>query len=234
MPELIEFEWGRCPDGYELVRPPPRLRIRDPFPSVRMVTLTQWTVPGAPNLFIKAKSARFERYRPLDRCPVLFDRFSKCPATADGMLAFCNEFGFLGTSYKDSRMGDQASIIIGDLLAHHEQMRSALSSFERGNSSRLVEACNEGGLAASRIELRKDRQGRLSIVLAPLNLIQAMWLQFARYAGSETRLMRCASCNGAIIVGPGTGKRNTSKYCSDACRVAAFKARKRSREGADL
>lgn len=44
------------------------------------------------------------------------------------------------------------------------------------------------------------------------------------------RVLRCERCGVAFEVGFGTGRRSTSKFCSNACRVAAFKARHAGRK----
>jgi hypothetical protein len=52
-----------------------------------------------------------------------------------------------------------------------------------------------------------------------------MWLQFAFFGGGGATMLRCGHCTKPFLVGTGLKRRSTSKYCGDACKVAAFKAR---------
>ena len=44
---------------------------------------------------------------------------------------------------------------------------------------------------------------------------------------SDTELISCEHCKSPYVVGTGTGRRNTAKYCSRKCKVAAFRARQK-------
>lgn len=202
--EKIDFEWSRCLDGYRLRR------------------------SG-----IESASARFGRYRPLET-PALFAEFAKdTPASADGMLEFCNRYGLLGGGRPDIPRHPGApifeSVALDVLLNHHAAMRRALNLFERGNKAELIRRCNADGLAGARIELHQDPKGILGWFLVPADLIRAMWMQFAMHACSDAHLFGCEQCGKLFSVGTGTGRRSTAKYCSNACKVAAFKARKHGR-----
>jgi hypothetical protein len=151
------------------------------------------------------------------------------------MLRFCNQFGLLGGGRPDiprhrgNSLPTFESVVFDDLLRHHAVMRRALNLFERGNATELIKRCNADGLAGARIELRQGPNGKLGWFLVPPDLIRAMWIQFAMHACSEAHLFGCEHCGKPFRVGTGTGRRSTAKYCSNACKVAAFKARKQGR-----
>jgi hypothetical protein len=225
----IDFEWSRCIDGY-------RLETWDGAPegtfegrrrrSGGWYRVYKSATPGA---WIENVSARYERYRPLD-IPALFVRFAKdTPASAKGMLEFCNRFGIPGSVRADGpRRGDvtREGINVGVLLEHQAKMRHAFNLFEARDSKALLLAFNASdGTSLARIELRQAEDGRLHWCHVPPDLIRAMWLQFAMYASSETKLFRCQRCNEPFVVGTHTGRRSTAVYCSNACKVAAFKER---------
>jgi hypothetical protein len=206
--ELIDFEWQRCLDGYRVVRS-----------------------------HVESASKRFERNRPLET-PALFAKFAKdTSASAEGMLEFCNQFGLLGGGRPDiprhirgsNSLTTYESARLDDLLLHHATMRRAFYLFERGNASELIRRCNADGLAGARIEFRQGPNGKLDWFVVPADLIRAMWMQFAMHACSEAHLFGCERCGKPFRVGTGTGRRSTAKYCSNACKVAAFKARRQGR-----
>lgn len=176
---------------------------------------------------IEAASDRFERYRPFD-IPVLFVRFAKdTPSSPVGMLGFCNQFGIPAGGRPDSDLrGGIQYAAIDMLLQHQTVMRRAFNLFEKGDVKALLAAFNAAESASvARIELRQTEGGQLYWCPIPPDLIRAMWLQFAMHASSGAKLFRCQRCNEPFAVGTNTGRRSTAAYCSNACKVAAFKER---------
>jgi hypothetical protein len=198
----IDFQWWRCLDGYRLDR------------------------SG-----LTSASSRFELYRPL-QITGLFAIFAKdTNRTPEGMQKFCSRFGLLGSGRFDVSRGTESkptheSVVLRELLVHHSRMQSALQLFERGDHAEFTERWNHSqGLGWLRVDLRCDLDGQFGMVFVPPDLIRAMWFQFVKFACSGAQLFRCERCNNPFPVGTGTGRRNTSKYCSNACKVAAFKIR---------
>jgi hypothetical protein len=60
--------------------------------------------------------------------------------------------------------------------------------------------------------------GDQQLALTPLNLLGAMWLQFALVVAGAYQLRRCAACGKYFHVGKGVQRRADAKTCSDACR----------------
>lgn len=76
-----------------------------------------------------------------------------------------------------------------------------------------------------------DSEGRaMSLKVRPTSLIGALWLQCAESISVETDYARCDSCSKWFLVTPGAG-RPDKKFCSDACRMRAYRERKKAREG---
>lgn len=65
-----------------------------------------------------------------------------------------------------------------------------------------------------------------AIIIQPTNLINALWLQFAEAIHQNASIKTCIQCGKAIIMHP-TTNRKTKKYCSDACRVKSYRAKKK-------
>jgi hypothetical protein len=226
---LIEFEWLRSPDAYVIV--PPRSHVRMWRPKGARERLVPNPDP-TPSLST-AGERYFETYRPTE-FPELFQRFVDMPATAEGMRDFYNKFGPLRFGLE--RIGSRSlepgwfshGTPVRDALLLHASLRRAIELFESGNLSGLPEAFKqeEEGWGQLRTELRPGTAGKLAMVLVPTSLIQFLWLQFAQYAGSDAKLLRCQQCNQPFLVGTGTGRRDTAKFCSNRCKVAAFQARR--------
>ena len=203
--DAVDFEWWRCQDGYRLETK------RDGFA-------------------LESRTDRFERYSPLE-IENLFSIFAEDTApSAKGIHGFCNTFGLLeGGGPRRSRPTYEGTVG-SDLLRHHGMIHRALDLFRQGDPSGLVRYWNSAlglghGMALVHTELRVGPEGRLEMVFAPPDLISAMWLQFAQFACSQAQLFRCQRCGKPFLVGTGTGRRNTAKFCSNACKVAAFRER---------
>jgi hypothetical protein len=81
-----------------------------------------------------------------------------------------------------------------------------------------------------RIELQVRDDGGMEMVFAPPALIQAIWFQFAQHACEGSQLLRCERCSTPFVVGSRTGRRTSSKWCSNACKVAAYQERQAQKE----
>lgn len=215
------LEWPRCLDGYELVTPRPRPLGRRGQPSRPWSRLPH---EGTPDLAVRAKSERFERYQPLATDSALFRRFADHPATAEGMLDFANAFGIPSGAGQWPTEGKYSAASVDGLLSNHAALRRALDLHGIGDVSELVKRAN-GTWGKASVKWQIGSDGKLIHRLVPFDLIHAMWLQFALYVESGNSLLKCDRCGGPFLVGTGTGRRSTAKYCSNACKVASFKAR---------
>ena len=130
--DLIDFQWTRCPDRYELAA--------DVFDPPRARTAENVEKPIGP-LAIKAKSEQFKSYRPLADFPHLFGIFANAASTSEGMLGFSNKFGLLGNlapGPKPAFGRHVGSQMIEELLEYHSKMRDAYTSFERNDTNGVV------------------------------------------------------------------------------------------------
>jgi hypothetical protein len=229
--ELIEFEWLRCLGGYAVV--PTRGKVVVPGrKSVPVRTVPRRpTAERPPNIALSTAGEQyFQMYRPTE-FPTLFQIFADMPATPEGMCEFFNRFGPLQWFSERFALPEVApgwhshSLLIGDVLAHHAALRRAIDLFKAGNLSELSHGFDRGGWGLLRTKLRPQSASRVAIVLVPSSLLQFLWLQLAQYAGSNAQLFRCEQCSHPFLVGSKTGRRSKAKYCSDACRLAAFRER---------
>ena len=196
--DVIDFEWARCIDGYGL------------------------TEDGSD---IQARSERFEEYRPT-KIPVLFQIFVDMPASSKGALEFVNKFGALGGSLSIYCLNEPTN----SFLERQQALRQATELAQTGNWIDLVDCYNarqssQIGSGRLRSQLRHQPRGSVALVFVPTNLTQFLWLQFALHLASDAKLLRCERCSAPFRVGAGTGRRETAKFCSNACKVAAFRAR---------
>jgi hypothetical protein len=209
---MIDLEWWVCRDGYRLE------------PN------------GEGDFTVVSQSHQFRSYRPSE-ISGLFAIFAEdVPPTPEGMRYFCGRFGMPGGGDHDfaptSRGPDSMQLgSTSALLGHQWNMRLVVNLYREGRTPELLARWNSMDLGWSRTELQLSTEGRLQMVFAPLDLIQAMWFQLADAACSGSRLLRCERCSTPFVVGSGTGRRSSSKWCSNACKVAAYQER-RAKEAA--
>lgn len=224
--DLIHFEWSRCMDGYDLYTSQPRRWVpHSAMPRKKAATASR-TKSFTSTVGIRAKSGRFERYRPLAVDSTLFQRFADLPGTPKGMLQFAHVFGLPGGNGATVRSGNVISTAIASVIAEHESLRNALRLHQRGDNHELLRQLNARECRVTNL-VWSDSSGHLDYHLEPSNLIDAIWLQLGLHAMSGATILKCLRCGQPIRVGPGTRRRNTAKYCSNACKVAAFKARQK-------
>jgi hypothetical protein len=214
----IEFVWIRSPGAYSISTMPERDGD-----------------PREPCLSTGGEKY-FETYRPTE-FPALFQEFADKPATAEGMRDFFNTYGPLEWLDKRSPFKfrpepgwreHSVELFLSDLREQHARLQHAIDLFEAGDLAALAQSFNQSGWGRLRPELRPRPDGKLGMVWIPVSLLQFLWLQFAEYVGSDTKLFRCEQCNRPFLVGTGTSRRSQAKYCSDACRHAAFRHRRAS------
>src|SRR5215470_5034850 len=74
-----------------------------------------------------------------------------------------------------------------------------------------------GGCQGGQFDLPTRPDHHFRIVLAPTDLLSAMWLQFTKDVAGVCELRQCAWCGEHFQAGPG-GKRSHSRTCKSACR----------------
>jgi len=212
---LIAFECTKCRDGYRLITKP------SPTKGNR----------ARRAYYLLAASDRFDRYS-VAGFPALFANFADAPGTPEGLRRFANNFSLPSSEPYRNELEERVASIMQEQAA----MKRALAAHEKGDNQELIGLLHTGNRAAgmfpivgssglARLELRLDAVGKVEPVIVPSNLMQAMWIQFLLHAASDARLFRCEQCGKPFVVGSGTRRRSTAKYCSNACKVAAFKAR---------
>jgi hypothetical protein len=64
----------------------------------------------------------------------------------------------------------------------------------------------------------------MSLCPVPQNLIGGIWLQFAQAVAENKDYGRCKECGAWFEVSP-QGARKSRMYCSDTCKIAAYRDR---------
>ena len=220
MPNLLNFEWFKDPEGYQIVE-------------------TKEETGWKPQLFIRPRSKRRTQYRPLDNHPALFREFAETAENPEAILGFANKFGLLTHPPEDESSDHFGMTDLSTWYGIIWEMKGVIAEWELGRRQGDVVQTIESfsSLEWSWFDQMPLVEVRLSasadpvrpfLSLVPSTLMAAMWIQFAQAVASGIQLRRCAVCPTWFVFGTGTGRRNSANYCSDRCRKAAHRARKLS------
>lgn len=208
MPNLIDFEWGRAADGYEIVWPKPKAAGEKR--GTRIIT-------GDVGPTLEPKSDRTIRYRPLDEHPALFKEFAELDSSPEAILEFANKYGLLNDDGPPCRLWNDGIITL----------KAAVILWERGAEEPFIQAWNATKLGQISIKLvcrgQKETPG---LAMVPSSLESAMYIQLAQAITGNRGLQRCLWCATWFLFGAGTGRRKSAHYCSDHCRKVAHRHRK--------
>lgn len=108
-------------------------------------------------------------------------------------------------------------LILGEDLPVGEPIPAAFAFVRQTVNSHL------DGAASARI-VRSDSPTGATLAFVPSSLIGAIWLQFAETIAQNKTFRRCQEC-GAWFETSGQGTRTSRQFCSNACRVRAYRNR---------
>jgi hypothetical protein len=229
---LIEFQWFRDRDGYDLL------------PELEKPEKPETLLSGGPTwwpLRVARRGGSLEPYRPLDRFDALYIQLTRARKPAD-VLDFVQRFGPLT---KDG-LGEPGGFCGYDdvelVLRHASAMRALIRDAEEHVKQRqggpgpslptsMLEEKTGGNLTLGTLtyHLIIDPETRMPrLAFSPDSLLSALWLQFGT-AVSGGGLRYCQHCGTPFKTGPG-GRRAGSSYCSDAHQQAAKIARRSHKE----
>ena len=225
----IEFVWWRDTLGFEFIPAQPAVAGRK---DLHQGFDFGATTASAPERLIR-RGGGLVPYRPLEEIDHLHVIFSKRAINNTGLLDFVQAFGPLtepGLGINRNIDGD----MVNECLTHAQTMRE-LVDMDLEARRRYIQRIGHDGLSWSRISVRMSIDigtGKPKLSLVPPNLLSALWLSLGQSIINESTIRECPQCGEWFHVGPGTGRREDAKYCSDDHRIRHHSL-KRSQKGAN-
>jgi len=219
MADLLNFQWVRYLDGYDVCSREP-LGVRGAF--------------GPSGITIAPRDGREESYAPLETNPALYREFAALPESPDALIGFVEAYGplqHLTWIGKRNAPATPQPFDIGPWLDAQRLLQDFVKQWEAGSfqPKRFNEYMQTPlDQLALFPDLRKI-PGRASpaFCIRPTSLWAALYLQFAIAAAEDTKPRKCAQCPRWFAVGPNHGRKTSAIYCSDRCRVAAYRQRQK-------
>ncbi len=202
------------------------------------------------NCLVPNEPFETETYCPFEQYPALFMELANTEESVEGVLSFANKYGALHEHtihYAEPKGFYQVAHLpkyVFQSMHAIKNMKRATSAWieyrDTGNPNSLLALLpsgrnmifNEGvkpewpvffGHGASLQYKMRIIPGtkKLSMYLAPENLLSCIWVQFLQAVTNDTQLKQCAVCPTWFSFGTGTGRRSSAQYCSDRCRKVA-------------
>lgn len=197
-------------------------------------------VDAASNTEFKILSSRTDRTEPFDleitnlSNPVVIEFIN---ASAQNRLVdFVSRFGFLNPHEDRWPNSRENASLVDTLHAEarmlHAQLLAALPDDVSERVKLIDEALKSAPLNASYRLFGPEGRGQLVVRVKSLRGFMTMEIALAHEAGAEPR--ECQHCGKVFLVGPLTGRRASSLFCSNSCRVMAHRARKKEEEGSNV
>jgi hypothetical protein len=248
MSALLEYDRRVPVSGYEVIT------IEDTYKTDFIKRLSPQTLGKMPPMHLQMLSAtklrvlqprseRTKRFDLFEKSPTAFLEFAQTPATEEGIKDFADRYGLLlpdrpeiSESPSDQFRGrciDEWSLCIRHMHHHIELWHR---SKKTNDSSQLIRAVHRNDpidpifrISPIRLCLKEDplsSSGRLCI--RPQSLHYALWAELLLAIDEKQNLRACKVCRKWFTLEAGRG-RSDKEYCSDACRMRAYRKRKSRR-----
>ena len=208
MPKMsIDFEWEVNKQGYEFVERP----VGAP-PKIQTVMSGNYDSDPANRMFLKPRGAATRNGKPLEAEPQLFLKFSQLDGSAEDCIGFASRYGKL---YEETT--NESHGLWQDRIKSMSSWIHSMSDDPVALRGRL--AANDLMIGRLDVKLRA-REGKVSTVYVPTNLITAMYLQLSQWISGDRRVKACENCGVWF-----EQKRSDKRFCSSNCRVASHNLR---------
>jgi hypothetical protein len=236
MSALLEYQCQVSVGGYEVITIEKPYRDDDARGGP-VVGVETWRI-------LQPRSERTKRVDLFKASPSAFLEFAQTPATEDAIKDFADRYGLLfpdiGTEPKQyGRDIDTWSFYIRSTrqiveLWERLRMKHNFSKIVRAVQTKLVEPVNEFLDEADRpvsgvpveLFLKEDpSSAAATLCIRPRTLFHALCAQLVLAIDGNMNLGTCVQCRKWFRLDAGRG-RSDKQYCSDACRMRAYRKRK--------
>jgi hypothetical protein len=214
MPIDIDFEWKRDESGYDIVTGKGATAFEvgagGQLGNPRQMPERQIVPRGGPLVLTPPLS------------PDLYLVFARSARSEDGLLEFVRQHGPLNQHGNSSR-GES----VPEGLDVAAQMRELLARNEKPAKLLDDEICVNIDLVIGTDPISETPKLKYRVE----NLLAALWVQCAEAVTQGTSFRECEYCGALFKRGLGAGRREDSKYCTPAHRIA-HNSRKRGKKSA--
>ena len=246
MTALLEFECRRSVDGYKIVSldrrklihsvpeedywtvEPPANATDDERHLIKLLGAEVLPRDDEPKMvrYVVARSEKFEHFNLVDQGPASFLEFVHTPKTCKGVQAFADQYGLLRSGHGE---------LVENWYWAIRRMSKAVAAWEHaeasGNFTKVVGLINhlkagERGIRADLMLTLEPPNGAARLCIRPSDLEHALWMQLSLAIDGAQNFKPCVVCGAYFRLEAG-GSRVDKEYCTDACRMRAYRNRKK-------
>ena len=220
MSALLEYECRVSVGGYDVI------------------TIEHPSSPGEKIRMLHPRSKRTRRFDLFEFNSSAFLEFAQTPLTEDGVKDFADCYGLLSdalNAFNEWQSGRDISLWFANIRWMHRHVELWQKSTVTGDFSRIIREARR----SSYIDLKPSgppvglflKIDRLSaspkLCIRPVTFQEALWAQLVRAIDGNLNLRACVQCRKWFTLEAGRG-RSDKEYCSNACRMRAYRKRKGS------
>jgi hypothetical protein len=183
--------------------------------------------------FLRPRSDRTKRFDLFQTGKSTFVEFATRALTKEGVRALADRYGPL---FENDHAGHRIDIWYTEMSA----LRKAVDLWDKANTTldfnRVIRALKQPASEPSskgkpsgtdaKVLLKKDPiEGSARLCIRPSNLRDALWIQLAMAIDGNLNLRTCVECRSWFTLDASRG-RSDKEYCSNACRMRAYRKRK--------
>jgi len=224
MSALLEYECRVSVGGYDVIT------IEDPI------------LPGKKNRMLHPRSKRTRRFDLFESGSSAFLEFAQTPLTEDRVKDFADRYGLLSDHPSSLELPSDEYRWSRDIslwFANIRRMRRHVELWQKstmtGDFSKIIrelgrsfdiDAKPSGPPVA--LFLKIDRlSASPKLCIRPVTLQEALWAQLFLMIDGNLNLRGCVQCRKWFTLEAGRGRAD-KEYCSNACRMRAYRKRKLS------
>src|SRR5262245_23000473 len=217
--------------GGRLTRP----RCRVPVGGYDVITCEHRYAPGLSSKWITEKiralrprSKRTRRFDLFEFSSSAFLEFAQTPLTEDGIKDFADRYGPLADDRQYEYQGRSITLWVANIQSMHRTVELWRKSTVTGDFNRVIpEVSGTIGVPVGWFLKKDPLSGSPRLCIRPVSLGQALWAQLVLAIDGNVNLRACVQCRKWFTLEAGKG-RSDKEYCSDACRMRAYRKRKGS------
>jgi hypothetical protein len=191
-----------------------------PVNGYEVITDDEW---GAK---IQARSKQTKRFDLFKYNSSAFLDFAQTPATEDGIKDFADRYGPLFPA------GDVIKFWSEEIRTMHRTVELWNMSKKTGDFRKLISVVRKTFLKVGLVDEEPGvtvelflKEDPLSACIRPRTLLHALWAQLVLAIDGNMDLGVCVQCRKWFRLDAGRG-RSDKQYCSNACRMRAYRKRK--------
>jgi len=220
MSALLEYECRVSVGGYDVIT------IEDP----------SW--PGKKIRVLRPRSKRTRRFDLFEFNSSAFLEFAQTPLTEDRVKDFADRYGLLAEDdpgYDYECWGRDISLWFGNIRRMRRHVELWRKSTVTGDFSRIIREVRRSFAIDVKpsgppvaLFLKIDPvSASPKLCIRPVTFQEALWAQLVRAIDGNLNLRACVQCRKWFTLEAGRG-RSDKEYCSNACRMRAYRKRKGS------